>query len=57
MAVVLDHEDYLMNMNLLQKLLNNIQMFFKIIFYDFKSKKLIASVPYDVSMPFFAKRT
>ena len=31
-------------------------MFFQIIFYDFKSRKLIAAIPYDVSMPFFTKK-
>ena len=57
MAVVLDHEDYFNEYEPITKTyLNNIQMFFKIIFYDFKSKKLIASVPYDVSMPFFTKK-
>ena len=57
MAVVLDHEDYFYEYEPISKTyLNNIQMFFQIIFYDFKSKKLIAAIPYDVSMPFFTKK-
>jgi len=57
MAVVLDHEDFFSEYEPITKTyLNNIQMFFQIIFYDFKSRKLIASIPYDVSMPFFTKK-
>ena len=57
MAVVLDHEDFFTEYEPITKTyLNNIQMFFQIIFYDFKSRKLIAAIPYDVSMPFFTKK-
>ena len=49
MAVVLDHEDFFTEYEPITKTyLNNIQMFFQIIFYDFKSRKLVASIPYDV---------
>ena len=57
MAVVLDHEDFFYEYEpITETYLNNIQMFFQIIFYDFKSRKLIAAIPYDVSMPFFTKK-
>ncbi|MDC3025688.1 hypothetical protein OA248_00065 [Candidatus Pelagibacter sp.] len=57
MAVVLDHEEFFYEYEPISKTyINNIQMFFQIMFYDFKSRKLIASIPYDVSMPFFTKK-
>ena len=57
MSVVLDHEDFFYEYEpITETYLNNIQMFFQIIFYDFKSRKLIAAIPYDVSMPFFTKK-
>jgi hypothetical protein len=56
MAVVLDNENYFSEYEPISKTyLNNIQMFFQIIFYNFKTKKLITSIPYDVSVPFFTK--
>ena len=56
MAVVLDNETYFNEYEPISKTyMNNIQMFFQIIFYNFKTKKLITSIPYDVSVPFFTK--
>ena len=56
MSVVLDHENFFSEYEPISKTyLNNIQMFFQVIFYNFKTKKLIASIPYDVSVPFFTK--
>ena len=56
MSVVLDHENYFSEYEPISKTyLNNIQMFFQVIFYNFKTRKLIASIPYDVSVPFFTK--
>ena len=56
MSVVLDHENFFSEYEPISKTyLNNIQMFFQIIFYNFKTRKLIASIPYDVSVPFFTK--
>ena len=49
MAVVLDNETYFNEYEPISKTyMNNIQMFFQIIFYNFKTKKLITSIPYDV---------
>ena len=54
MAVVLDHENYFSEYEPISKThMNNIQLFFQIIFYNFKTRKLITSIPYDVSVPFF----
>ena len=56
MSVVLDHENFFSEYEPISKTyLNNIQMFFQVIFYNFKTRKLIASIPYDVSVPFFTK--
>ena len=56
MSVVLDNETYFNEYEPISKTyMNNIQMFFQIIFYNFKTKKLITSIPYDVSVPFFTK--
>lgn len=54
MAVVLDHENFFSEYEPISKThMNNIQLFFQIIFYNFKTRKLITSLPYDVSVPFF----
>jgi|TARA_B100000315_G_scaffold121979_1_gene111826 hypothetical protein len=56
MSVILDHENFFSEYEPISKTyLNNIQMFFQVIFYNFKTRKLIASIPYDVSVPFFTK--
>ena len=52
---VLDNENYYTSTELSKTYMNNIQMFFQIIFYNFKTKKLITSIPYDVSVRFFTK--
>jgi hypothetical protein len=56
MAVTLDNEYYFREYEPLTKTyINNIQMFFSIMFYNFNTKTLIASIPYDVTMPFLTK--
>ena len=56
MAVTLDNEYYFSEYEPLTKTyINNIQMFFTIMFYNFNTKTLIASIPYDVTMPFLTK--
>tara|TARA_B110000444_G_scaffold100990_1_gene95464 strand:- start:59 stop:1264 length:1206 start_codon:yes stop_codon:yes gene_type:complete len=56
MAVTLDNEYYFREYEPLTKTyINNIQMFFQIMFYNFNTKTLIASIPYDVTMPFLTK--
>jgi len=56
MAVTLDNEYYFREFEPLTKTyINNVQMFFQIMFYNFNTKRLIASIPYDVTMPFLTK--
>ena len=56
MAVTLDNEYFFSEFEPLTKTyINNIQMFFQIMFYNFNTKTLIASIPYDVTMPFLSK--
>lgn len=56
MAVTLDNEYYFREYEPLTKTyINNVQMFFQIMFYNFNTKTLIASIPYDVTMPFLTK--
>ncbi len=56
MAVTLDNEYYFSEFEPLTKTyINNIQMFFQIMFYNFNTRTLIASIPYDVTMPFLSK--
>jgi hypothetical protein len=56
MAVTLDNEYYFREFEpLTQTYINNVQMFFQIMFYNFNTKRLIASIPYDVTMPFLTK--
>ena len=56
MAVTLDNEYYFSEFEPLTKTyINNIQMFFQIMFYNFNTRTLIASIPYDVTMPFLTK--
>ena len=57
MAVALDNENYSVEYEPISKTyLNNIVNFYQILFYDFRSKKLIASIPFDTELQFFSKK-
>lgn len=57
MAIALDNESYSVEYEPISKtFLNNLVNFYQILFYDFNSKKLIASIPFDTELQFFSKK-
>ena len=56
MSVALDYEEYNFEFEPITKTyLNYFDLYFQILFYNFKSKKLIASIPYSAEISFFSK--
>lgn len=56
MAIALDNESYSVEYEPISKTyLNNLVNFYQVLFYDYKSKKLIASLPFDTELQFFSK--
>ena len=57
MSVTLDQESYSYEYDPIAKsYLNNIDMYFQIMFYNFDSKKLIAAIPFDVEINVRSKK-
>jgi|TARA_B110000858_G_C17754529_1_gene451390 hypothetical protein len=57
MSVALDQESYSYEYDPIAKsYLNNIDMYFQIMFYNFDSKKLIAAIPFDVEINVRSKK-
>ena len=56
MSVVLDYEYFSSELEpITSTYLNNIDMYFQILFYNFKSRKLIAAIPFDVEINTYSK--
>ena len=56
MSIVLDNEAYSAAFEpLTSTYLNNVDMYFQILFYNFKSRKLIAAIPFDVEINTLSK--
>lgn len=57
MSVALDHESYSIEYFPPSKTYSNfIDMYFQVLFYNFDSKKLIASIPFDVEISVLSKK-